>query len=161
MLRIATFLAVLLINVATARAQPPAAPPPYTDADTAAIQSVIHRYFAAFTAKDYGTFGEYFQAPFVGFGRDAAIVPTFEEVLKQYQSIRDPLDNADYSASKAAEIRVTPLNPARALAAVHWQRFKKDGSLLNEGAEFLIMSKTTGSWKIAGVMGQQLQFYGK
>lgn len=32
---------------------------------------------------------------------------------------------------------------------------------MGEGAEFLIMSKTSGTWKIAGVMPQQLELFGR
>jgi hypothetical protein len=135
--------------------------PQFTATDRSEIPAVIHRYFAAFTAKDYASFGEYFQAPFVGYGREPGIVPTFDEVLKRYQSIRDPLDQADYSSSKAVEIRLVPMTPFLALANVHWQRYKKDGTLLNEGSEFMVMNKSTGAWKIAGVLPQQFQLYGK
>jgi hypothetical protein len=135
--------------------------PVFSDADRSAIPAVIHNYFAAFTAKDYGSFDKHFQAPFLGYGREPVIVATFDEVLKRYQGIRDPLDAADYSASKATEIRLIPMTPFLAQANVHWQRFKKDGTLLNEGSEFMLMSKSTGTWKIAGVLPQQFLLYGK
>jgi hypothetical protein len=142
-----------------ANAQSPV--PSFTDSDRAAIPAIIHSYFAAFTAKEYGVFDKHFQAPFVGYGREPVVIATFEEVLKRYQGIRDPLDAADYSASKATEIRLIPMTPLLAMANVHWQRLKKDGTLLNEGSEFMLMSKSTGTWKIAGVFPQQFQLYGK
>jgi hypothetical protein len=142
-----------------ANAQSPV--PAFTDSDRAAIPDMIHDYFAAFTAKDYGAFDKYFQAPFMGYGREPVVIATFDEVLKRYQGIRDPLDAADYSASKATEIRLIPMTPVLAMANVHWQRLKKDGTLLDEGSEFMLMSKSTGTWKIAGVLPQQFRLYGQ
>jgi hypothetical protein len=71
--------------------------------------------------------------------------------------IRNPLDQADYSASKATEVRLIPLQTNLTLANVHWQRFKKDNSLLNEGAEVLVLMRVDGQWKISGVMGEDLR----
>lgn len=160
LLRILVALAGLAAFVPMTQGAEPAPSPAFVAADRAAIESVIHRYFDAFTRKDYGSFGDYYQAPFLAFGRDAVVVPTLEEVVQRYRGIRDPLDQADYSASKAVEIRITPVTVMRALANLRWQRLRKDGSVLDEGSEFMIMSKTTGTWKIAGVMGQQLALFG-
>ena len=133
----------------------------FTAADRAAIPAIIHSYFAAFTAKNYGVFDKHFQAPFVSYGREPVVIATFAEVLKRYQGIRDPLETADYSASKATEIRLIPMTPLLAMANVHWQRLKKDGTLLNEGSAFMLMAKSTGTWKISGVLPQQFQLFGQ
>jgi len=58
-------------------------------------------------------------------------------------------------------MRITALNNDSALVNIHWQRFKTDGSLLNEGSEFQIVSKASGKWKICGSMGQNLSDFGK
>jgi hypothetical protein len=156
-------LAILAAGLAlaggTAQAQTPTAQPPpmFSSADAAAATAVIHRYFAAFTAKDYGAFREVFNAPFVQGGREYRILPSLDDVMTMYRGIRDPLDQRDYSASKVVEMRVVPLHAASALAHLHWQRLKKDGSLLNEGAEVLVLAKVDGQWKITGVLGEDLR----
>jgi len=44
-----------------------------------------------------------------------------------------------------------------AMANVHWRRLKKDGSLLNEGAEVLLTAKAGGQWKMTGVIPEDLR----
>lgn len=163
MLKIRSFVLVLALFVLTgAPAQSPAAgttPAEFTAQDRANILEQIHGYFAAFSAKRYESFPGYMQAPFLGYGREPVIIATLDEVIASYRRIRDPLDQADYSSSKAANIRLMPQTPVHALAGVHWQRLKKDGSLLDEGAEILVMNKVSGTWKMAGVLPQQLKHF--
>lgn len=151
-------LAVPSLGQPSFAAEPPAA---FTAQDSEAIKSVIRHYFQAFTAKDYAAFGDYFTAPFVLVGRQPQVLPTIEDVIRTWRGIRAPLDHTAYATSKAVEIRVIPMNSERALANIHWQRFKKDGSLLSEGAEFYFVIKRSGQWKIDGQMGQQLALFGK
>ena len=98
--------------------------PTFTAGDRTDVEAVVRGYFAAFTAKDYTSFGKYFQAPFVSFGREPVIVATLDEVITRYRGIRDPLDQADYSESNVAEVRVTGVTFERALANIHWRRLK-------------------------------------
>ena len=102
-----------------------------------------------------------FQAPFVSIGVENVTVPTVDDVVTRYRGIREPLDQQDYSQSLAAEIRVTATIANRAIADVHWKRLKKDKTLLVEFSEFLFMSKTSGAWKIAGVMAHPLPLYAR
>lgn len=157
MRRLALLFVGLALIAVPAAAQAPAPPPMFSPADAAAATAVIHRYFAAFTAKDYAVFREVFNAPFLQTGRQITTIPTLDGVMQLYEGIRNPLDQADYSASKATEVRLMPLHTNSALANVHWQRFKKDGGLLNEGAEVLVLMRVDGQWKISGVMGEDLR----
>jgi hypothetical protein len=162
--RLASLAALpLLLLAGPALAQPQApqpAPQPapmFTPADAAAARAVIDRYFAAFSAKDYATFRQVFTAPYVWGGRQFTTLPTLDDVVQRYQAIRSPLEQADYSASKAVEVRIVPLSANGAFAHVHWRRLKKDGGLLNEGAEVLILAKVDGQWKLTGVVPEDLR----
>jgi hypothetical protein len=135
--------------------------PMFSAADAADATAVVHRYFAAFTAKDCGTMRAVFNAPYLMGGRELTALPDLDAVLQRYQAIRGPLDQADYSASKAVEVRITPLHAGSALANVHWRRLKKDGGLLNEGAEMMLVAKVDGQWKITGVLPEDLRQYQK
>ncbi|MEQ1581804.1 MAG: hypothetical protein ABL964_14530 [Steroidobacteraceae bacterium] len=78
-LRSGLLIAASILASWLANAQSPA--PFFTGSDRAAIPAIIHSYFAAFTAKDYGAFDKHFQSPFVSYGREPVIIATFEEVL--------------------------------------------------------------------------------
>jgi hypothetical protein len=152
-----TLAGVLFLAAGAAAAQPPVPRPMFTAADAAAVTATVHRYFAAFSAKDYGVFREVFNAPFVTDGRPMGIIPTLDLVIQRYEGIRDPLDKADYAVSKAVEVRLIPLRAESALANLHWQRLKKDGGLLDEGAEVMVLAKVDGQWKITGNLGEDLR----
>lgn len=154
-----TLLALVGVLLLTLGAGAQAPPAPFGPADRTQIETVVHAYFAAFTAKDWAGMARVFQAPFVSIGVENVTVPTVDDVVARYRGIREPLDQQDYSQSLAAEIRVTETVTNRAIADVHWKRLKKDKTLLVEFSEFLLMSKTSGSWKIAGVMAHPLPLY--
>ena len=151
--------AVMALAAAPAFAQAKRTPPPmFSDADAAAVRTLIDRYFTAFSVKDYATFAQVFTAPYLMAGREGlATIPTVEGVVERYKAIRVPLENADYSASQVVEMRLTPLSGRMAMANVHWRRLKKDGSLLNEGAEVLLTAKAGGQWKMTGVIPEDLR----
>jgi hypothetical protein len=157
-LAILAALPLFLAGPVLAQPQAPRQPPPmFGPADATAARAVIDRYFAAFSAKDYATFREVFTAPYVWGGRQFSTLPTLDDVVQRYQGIRNPLDQADYSASKVVEARIVPLHANGALAHTHWQRLKKDGGLLNEGAEVLLLAKVDGQWKLTGVIPEDLR----
>jgi hypothetical protein len=141
-----------------AAALPPAQ---FTAQDSEAVRTLIRNYFAAFTAKRFALFDEYFTAPFMMAGATPRLLPTLADVVRAWRGIRERLDPTDYATSQATEIRVIPVTPERALANIHWKRFTRDGALMSEGAEFYFVTRQSGQWKINGVMEQQLALFGR
>ena len=157
--RISILFISAIVTVSSAFSQQPRA---FGPADKSDVEKVVRSYFQAFTEKNYDQIRDLFQAPFVSFGGQGSVLSSsLEDAVKNYQKIRESLNATDYAASKAVEMRITALNNDSALVNIHWQRFKKDGSLLNEGSEFQIVSKASGKWKICGSMGQNLPDFGK
>jgi hypothetical protein len=149
--------ALFLAAPAVALAQPPGPPPMYSPEDEAAIRSIVDRYFAAITVRDYAAIEQIAHAPYVIWGPEFALIPTMDGVMERYRKIRDALDPSDYALSRAIEVRVKPLHGRVAMAHVHWERLKKDGGRLNEGAEVLVMSKIGADWKISGNFGETVR----
>ena len=133
----------------------------FETSDQAEITQLINGYFHAFTVKDYAALPNFFQAPFLTSFSKVSVIGTVDEVVQRYHHIRDPLDRTDYATSKAEEMRITALSAESALVDIHWRRYKKDGELFNEGAEILVVSKSSGRWKISGSVGQDLSQFGK
>jgi hypothetical protein len=163
--RLAMLAAAAGLAVGSAAAQTPAPtpvrapPPPFSEADRAAAEAVVHRYFAAFSVKEFATFREVFTVPFVVGGREMSVETALEQTAGRYERLRNSFDAQDYSASKATEVRIIPLHAASALAYIHWQRFRKSGAVLNEGAEVMILAKVGGAWKITGNLGADLRSF--
>jgi hypothetical protein len=156
--RTALLFPVALLASTPALAQPSV----FTPQDDAAIRAVIDGYFAAITVKDYPTIEKLAHAPYVVWGPEFRTLPTMTEVMARYRQTGDSLNLPDYKLSRAIEVRVEPLHGRVAMAHVHWERLKKDGSRLNEGAEVLVMSKVDDDWKISGNFGEALrEFRGK
>jgi ketosteroid isomerase-like protein len=137
----------------------PAAHAAVSDAD--AIRQFVDGYFASFTAKDYDVLRQDFSAPFVFMDPQPRVVPRLEEVVQVWRGIRESLDSSAYATSRVAQLRVVLLGGGRALANVHWQRLRRNGSLLSEGAEFYVLTRQSGRWQFDGVMGQNLALFGQ
>ena len=137
--------------------------PTFEAAENAAVRDLITSYFRAFTVKDYDGLRTIFQAPFTIWSVAAApnVVATLNEIVMLYRGIRDPLDGTEYASSRAFRMSITPLSATSALVDVHWRREKKDGSVLEEGAEVLTVMKTSNGWRINGNIARSLSQYGK
>jgi hypothetical protein len=138
-------------------------PPVFGDQEKADVAAVVNNYFAAFSRKDYAALGNTETVPFLRWfvGGTPNVATSIEDVVTVSRTTRDGLDNSDYALSRAAEMIITPLSATSAMVDVHWRRDKKDGSLLQEGAEILTLLKTPAGWRINSVIGRALSHYGK
>jgi NTF2-like protein (DUF6841) len=130
--------------------------------DKAAIEQLFERYSAAFSSKDYVKLREYLQVPFVRFGpsntrvetapADWAILPTMDEAINFYRAAQDALATQGVERFEWGQTRITALSVDRALVNKTYRRYRKDGTLLQEAASFYLVSKSSGSWKICGIL---------
>jgi len=153
------FLLVAAAAVVSPALSQPA--PAFSPSDKTAVENVINGYFQAFTDKNYDRIRDSFQAPFFGFSGGSVLARSLEDTVKSYRKLRESLSATDYAVSKVAEMRITALANETALVNIHWQRLKKDGSLFGEGSEIMVVTKTSGGWKICGSLGQNLADFGK
>ena len=76
--------------------------------------------------------------------------------------MRDPLDQRGYASSKPkGDAHISILALDRVLVNRAYSRYKTDGSLLEEVSSFYLMSKSSGKWKITGLISQGAAFAGK
>jgi len=125
------------------------------DAVTTSVSAAVNQYFLAFSNKDYDALRVSVQAPFVVFNRTGVnTLATADDVVSAYRATMERLDQVQYGATRTDAIRVIPLTAETALANVQWHRDRKDGTLLQEGAEVLMLIKASGAWKISGMLSQ-------
>jgi hypothetical protein len=67
---------------------------------------------------------------------------------------RESLDAADYTTTKIDPPRVSLLAKDRLLLNSRLHHLKKDGSLLAERANFYVMVRAAGIWKVGGIIPQ-------
>lgn len=138
--------------------------PALSSADKQAVENVLAEYVQAFIAKDYVKLRDCLQAPFVRLAADGkpAVVTTLDGVIALYHNMRDPLDQKGYANSKPkGEARISILAPDLVLVNRAYTRYKGDGSLLQEVSSFYLVSKSSGKWKITGLIRQEAAFAGK
>ena len=133
----------------------------FTAKDSGAIRALMRDYFAAFTARDYPALERYFTVPFVFVGPRPRVITNLAVVLRAWRAIRASLEHSAYAASKIVQVRVIPMTGTQAMADVHWQRLRRDGTLLNQGAELYLVTKKSGQWQIDGHMEQALALFGR
>ena len=54
-----------------------------------------------------------------------------------------------------------PPSGGGALADIHWQGLNTDGTVLDDGGEIMLFSKTSGTWKINGLIGRDERHFGE
>jgi hypothetical protein len=129
--------------------------------DKAAIEQMFDRYNQAFSTKDYPKLREQLQAPFLRFPASVEVLPTLDDVMDFYRTLWDSLDSQNYARSQLVESRITALAADRALVDGIYRRYRKDGTVLLEASAIYLVSKSSGAWKICGVMAQDLEAFGK
>src|SRR5262245_4573123 len=140
-------------------------------AERAAIEQLFDRYQAALSGKDYVKLREYIQAPFVRFGpsntfadtssADWAVLPTMDDAINFFRAAREALDAQGAGRFEWRQTQMSALSVDRALVNKTYRRYRKDGTRLLETASFYVVSKSSGSWKICGIMNQELREFGK
>ena len=132
----------------------------FGDSDKLAIEQMYDRYTEAFIMRDYAKLRDYVQLPFVTFQGEVRILESMDAVLAFYRPIRDSLDQRSFDHGEVVGKRVVALAADRALLNTAYRRYRKDGSLLEEGAAAYLVSKSSGTWKVCGVMPQDPKYFG-
>jgi hypothetical protein len=93
------------------------------------------RYFQAFIKKDYAALRECVQAPFVVLtGGKMQTLESVDAIMTFYRKQLESLERRNYDHSDIVNTRITPLTSDGALINKAHRRYKKDASLLEEGA---------------------------
>ena len=77
--------------------------------DSAAIKQLFNRYNQAFSKKDYRQLRDELQAPFLRFTAGVESLPTLDDVIEFYETLREPLDEQGYDHSELVDSRITAL----------------------------------------------------
>ena len=132
------------------------------DAEKAAIRKMYDRYVQAFIKQDYSVVRESVHAPFVSFGAGALqTLGSVDAVVEYYRKQRGALEQRGYADAKITAFRIMPLTADSALINASFRRFKKDGSVLEQGAAVYPVCKSAGAWKLCGALRQEPGFFGK
>ena len=122
---------------------------------------LFDQYNLAFSAKNYPELSQHLQAPFLTFPAGVEVLPTLDDVIRFYQTLREPLDQENYGHSELIESRITAVAADRAIVNGLYRRYRQDGTVLLEASAIYLVSKSSGVWKICGVAGQNLEAFGK
>ncbi len=136
----------------------------FEESDKTAIGKLFDRYSHAYSTKDYTAIRECLQVPFIRLSADKAmwdVQTTMDEVMTYYKAHREALDKDNYDHSQYMRTEVTALGANRALLDQIYRRYRKDGTILREAAAVYVVSKSSGEWRICGILDQDLEQYGK
>ena len=132
--------------------------------DQAAIEQLLDRYSRAYSTKDYAALRECIQVPFIRFPAGTAIWDvqgTMDEAMTYYKNQREALEKDNYDHSQFVRTQITALGSNRALVDQIYRRYRKDGTVLLEASAIYVVSKSSGTWKLCGILAQDLEEYGK
>ena len=139
--------------------------------ERAAIDNLFEGYSAAFSSRNYAKLREYIQAPFIRFGpsntrvettpSDWAVFGTMDDAIGFFRAAQEALSAQDVERFEWGQTRVTALSADRALVNRTYRRYRNDGTLVMEAASFYVVSKSSGSWKICGILNQEPREFDK
>jgi len=131
------------------------------DFDPLEIEKTFSRYNQGLIEKNYEEVALYLRTPFVVIDNTPRIITDLSTVVTGLRTNRESLDQRGYGTSVPGEARISVLNPDRVLLNCVIRHYKKDGSLLEERANFYLMSRVSGTWKISGILQQDPAYAGK
>ena len=139
--------------------------------EAAAIERLFDGYAAAFSNQDYAKLREYVQAPFVRFGQsnsraeaesaDWVVLQTMDDTIGFFRTAQDALKAQGVEGFEWGQTRISALSVDRAIVNKTYQRLRKDGALVMEAASFYVVTRSSGSWKICGILNQNPREFGK
>ena len=84
-----------------------------------------------------------------------------DEAINFYRAAQDALATQGVERFEWGQTRITALSVDRALVIKTYRRYRKDGTLLQQATSVYVLSKSSGSWKICGILNQDLREFGK
>lgn len=155
-------LVLIAIMICYAAVAPAEEARSFGGADKIAIEQLYGRYLQAFIQKDYAALRECVQAPFVVVtGGEMRTLESLDSVIAFYRVQLEALERRNYDRAVVQKTRITPLTAESALINKAFRRYKKDGSVLENGAAVYPVSKSAGAWKLRGMLRQEPQYFGK
>ena len=139
--------------------------------DKTAIERLFDGYSVAFSNQDYVKLRDYVQAPFIRFGPsntraeaglgDWAVLQTMDDTIGFFRTAQDALKAQGVERFEWGQTRISALSVDRALVNKSYRRFRNDGTLVMDAASFYVVSRSSGSWKICGILNQDPREFGK
>ena len=135
-------------------------PERFGESSRAAIEELFVRYNQAVSVKHYPGLRQELQAPFVTFLAGVQVLPTLDDVMEFYQTLRESFDQT-YARSEMVDSRITALSADRAIVSNLFRRYRQDGTVLLEASGIYFVSRSSGAWKVFGIAGQDREAFGK
>ena len=127
--------------------------------DVRAAILAFEGYNQALVERDYAKLRDRFlHIPFVVVSATPQVVTSVDAVVAGLRMTRESFDAGDYATTKIEETRVSVLDRDRLLLNCRLRHLRKDGSLLSERANFYVMVRAGGVWKVGGVIPQDAAF---
>lgn len=125
------------------------------DADVRSAVAVFDSYNQALTDKDYSKLrGQLIHVPFVVVDGTPRVIESVDAVVAGLQKTRASLDAAGYATTRSSAPRISVLSPDRLLLNYRLAHVNRDGTVLAERANFYLMVKVAGIWKVGGIIPQ-------
>ena len=121
------------------------------DLEEAKILEVAVKYYDAFINKKYDVIGSITQTPFVSVGNEeTSTFQTKDDLIQHYRSIREPLDELNYSHSENYYRKIHFLNNSLAQVESSYGRVNKKGEVFHTGKGIYYYRKANNNWYLIG-----------
>jgi hypothetical protein len=167
----AIYVTTLIVGLAYSDVASLQGPALFGPPEKAAIERLFDGYSNAFSKEDYAQLGTFIQAPFVRFGpsntraetgpADWVVLSTMDDAISFFRAAQDALTAQGVERFEWGQTRITALSVDRALVDRTYRRYRKDGTLVMEAASVYVVSKSSGSWRICGILNQDPREFGK
>jgi hypothetical protein len=127
--------------------------------DLRAAVAAFEGYNRALVERDYSKLREQFlYVPFVIVDDASRVITSVDDVVAGLRKTRESLEAVGYTTTTIDQPRVSVLAKDRLLLNCRLRHLRKDGSLLAERANFYVMMRVAGMWKIGGIIPQDPSF---
>ena len=121
------------------------------DQERSAILKVAGKYYEAFINKNYADIKSITQTPFIAVGNQETLTfQTKDELIQYYKSVREPLDELNYSHSENYYRKIQFLNDSLALVESSYGRLNKSGEVFHTGRGIYLYRKSDNNWFLTG-----------
>ena len=123
----------------------------------AEVLVTMDNYLQTFVRKDAQAIADkLFTNPSVSVGPNGVAANTPEQNAKQYTGTIQQLVDRGWDKSVSERTDVCVVNANAAFVNIHYNRFKKDGSLLQTGAAMYLLNKGKDTWRIVLLLSHDL-----